>query len=561
MAIILLPKNYSCKNRTHHNPRILMIKQRLVLLIVFLCSSLLLNSVFSPLNFVEHRVSLSLYSLAIDTETGESNEFINLGFSAFEYEQAKLQEAKIINEYDLTAILLHWKRFDGLQRTLQYLIHTDLFKEIIIWNNNPTINLTLHHFANLTRSHKPIHIINSKENLKDEAKYRACAEAKTHACFYVDDDYNPGHYLKCLIASFRSDPNLLHTVTEVYTFYTNLVWTYFDSTIDLHSGFSWIGCGSVFLRQYAQHHIQLMHKFFQNYTGKQFLSTESIQFIWLLIDLLALSDVFFSVWLNDISVQMNTVLRQQTSRSSQPTVPFSSTRNFYDHQYKSSVLAIRILEQSLRSDRSSKDNVTFSRQRNRRFPSYVKSPNLNDDFIFYTNLLPLDFENIPFNISHDFQRGTRENLPENPNVKHFRNHSTLRAVDYNLKTCWHTHRNIQSNEFFAIDFLSIQSTMMFIITVAHSSRLQSQLDVRVSFDGLFWVSYRSTNGVYRRKNRTLEGDRYAYLFDSNEFNIGFRSFRYISFNALKNFDVQFQVCEIEIVSKDNLSRIKLDFEK
>lgn len=254
-----------------------MIKQRLVLLIAFLCSSLLLNSLFSPLNFV--RASLRVYSLVIDIKTGDSNEFINIGFGAFEYEQAKLRQAKLINEYDLAAILLHWKRFDGLQRVLQYLIHTDLFKEIIIWNNNPTINLTLHHLANLTQSHKPIHIINSKENLRDEAKYRACAEAKTRACFYVDDDYNPAHYLKCLIASFRSDPDLLHAVTDVYTFYTNLVWTYFDSTIDLHSGFSWIGCGSVFLRQHAQHHIQLTHKFFQNYTGKQFLSTESIQFM------------------------------------------------------------------------------------------------------------------------------------------------------------------------------------------------------------------------------------------------------------------------------------------
>jgi hypothetical protein len=121
-------------------------------------------------------------------------------------------------------------------------------------------------------SKKFIRIINSKENLKDKAKYRACAEAKTRACFYVDDDWNTAHYLKSLIASFRSDPNLLHSVTDAYTFYTNLVWSYFDREIDLHSGFSWIGCGSVFLRQHAEHHLQLIQKFLQNHTSKNIIT-------------------------------------------------------------------------------------------------------------------------------------------------------------------------------------------------------------------------------------------------------------------------------------------------
>ena len=193
-------------------------------------------------------------------------------FSILDYEQAKRQETVLYNKYDLTAVLLHWKRFDELRITLQYLIRTNLFKEIIVWNNNPQMNLTLQHLTNHSQTHTtPIRIINSKENLKDEAKYQACAQAKTRACFYVDDDFNVDHYLKCLISSFRSDPNLLHAITDPYTFYTNLVWSYFDATIDLHTGFSWIGAGSIFLRQHAEHHLQLMHKYLRNRTGYPFL--------------------------------------------------------------------------------------------------------------------------------------------------------------------------------------------------------------------------------------------------------------------------------------------------
>ena len=238
-----------------------------LMLIAIACLLLLLKNDFFSVILNIHRESFQIMSLSINDEKDDANEFLNLGFSIFEYKQAKLEETKVHNEYDLTAILLHWKRFDGLQRTLHHLLQTDFFKEIIVWNNNPQINLTLQQLTRDKSLHKFIRIINAEKNFKDEGKYRACAQAKTRGCFYIDDDYNAGHYLKSLIASFRSDPNLLHAVTDAYTFYTNLVWTYFDSKINLHSGFSWIGCGSIFLRQHAQQHLQLMYTFLRNHTG------------------------------------------------------------------------------------------------------------------------------------------------------------------------------------------------------------------------------------------------------------------------------------------------------
>lgn len=256
---------------------------------------------------------------------------------------------------------------------------------------------------------------------------------------------------------------------------------------------------------------------------------------------------------------MNTILRPQLSRSSSSSVSFSSTRYFSHLQYISSVLAIRILEQTLRSDRSKKTQITFSNQQNHRFPPYIKSPSLHDNFIFYTNILPIEFNNISFNIARDFQRGTRRNLPRHPNVNYFKNHGTLKALDGDLATCWQTHREIRSDDFYAIDFLSIQSTVLFTIAVAHSSRFQADLDVQISFDGLRWISYASLNGIYKKINRTLEEHLYTYLFDSSEFNLGFRSFRYISFKARTNREDRFQVCEIDILPSEKLTHIKLDF--
>jgi hypothetical protein len=248
-----------------------MLKQCTILFVI-LALTLLSFQYISLLPIINHQIRIKIKYLLTNNTEHNSNDYTYVGFSAFEYEQAKLQETKVQSEYDLTAVLLHWKRLEGVKNTLQYLLNTNLFKQIIIWNNNPHINLTLHHFNTTNYTDKFIHIINSKVNLKDEAKYRACTQAKTRACFYVDDDWNISHYLKSLISSFRSDPNLLHSVTDAYTFYTNLVWTYLDSEIDLHTGFSWIGCGSVFLRQHAKNHLKLMHRFLQNHTSNTFIN-------------------------------------------------------------------------------------------------------------------------------------------------------------------------------------------------------------------------------------------------------------------------------------------------
>lgn len=276
--------------------------------------------------------------------------------------------------------------------------------------------------------------------------------------------------------------------------------------------------------------------------------------------MISLSDVFFSIWLNDIPVQINTNIRNQPSEVFDESVSFSSTSRFGYLQHTSSVLAIRILEHSLRFDRSNNDKITFPRQQNRRFPVYVKSSSINDDFIFYTNVLPFHYQNISFNISHDFERGTRKNLPQDVNVNYFLNHTTWKSIDDDLSTCWQTHREINLNDFYAIDFLSIQNNVTFTVAVAHSLELQTTLDISISFDSFRWLSYRSRNGIYT-KNRKLKENLHTYLFDSNKFNQGFQSFRYISFKAMKDWDHRFQVCEIQIIPEKRITGVMLDFEK
>ena len=259
--------------------------------------------------------------------------------------------------------------------------------------------------------------------------------------------------------------------------------------------------------------------------------------------------MFFSLWLNDVPTQLNANIRELPDAHRGPS--FSSTGEFLDLQYRSSVLAIRILEKALRLNHSN-SSVSFTRQQYRRFPTYVKSPGPKNSFIFYSNILPLDFERIPFNIDLHFERGTRKNLPRDAGIKHFHLYGTGNAVDKVITTCWHTPRTIRPGDFFAIDFLRIRTNMTFSLIIAHSLTMQTSLETSISLDGLWWVAYRSLRGITFTNSTFSNPKLQTIMFDSAQFTPGFQSFRHIAFRAVHPQESPLKVCEIQLV--DNPGR-------
>lgn len=189
------------------------------------------------------------------------------GFNEIEIEYGVNKYNKLKNEYQLTGIILHWRRMNGVQQLVKTMLeYDDLFSNIIIWNNNPTKKLTLKDL--LIENTDRIEIVNSDTNIKDQAKYRACQLAKTKACFYVDDDWDIKMYMKSLYSNFLLEPTILHSITDQFTYFTNLMWTFFDKNIELHTGFSWIGCGSVFSRENAVRHLKYLNYFLDTETNR-----------------------------------------------------------------------------------------------------------------------------------------------------------------------------------------------------------------------------------------------------------------------------------------------------
>ncbi|CAF4125886.1 unnamed protein product [Adineta steineri] len=337
---------------------------------------------------------------------------------------------------------------------VKYLFDTQLFKEIIIWNSNRHMNLTLHQINTDINMIKFIRIINSKENITHKIKYLACSQANTSACFFIYDKWYRPYYIKSLIASFYSNPNTLHFISN-----------YLNKEIDVLTSFSWTDYGCIFLRKYAQQHLNLINKY-------------------LIHDL-------FVIWFNDVSIQLNIDSRHHSSKQ---RLSFLSSSNLL---YNESVLAIRKLQYSLHRDRFISNNTLFFRKQNHNSSIYVKSPSFNDRFIFFSNVLPIYDDHKVHDISF---------------------HNTWKAVDGNLSTCWQTNRTIYSGDFFAIDFLYAQTNITFVLIVSHDRIMQANLETSISFNGIWWIPYESLRGVFLEAN---ENSRNIYLFNSGQFNEGF----------------------------------------
>ncbi|CAF5203699.1 unnamed protein product [Rotaria magnacalcarata] len=56
--------------------------------------------------------------------------------------QAKSLEVECEQQYQLTAVVINWKRLSSVQLAVQRYLNATHFRRIIVWNNNPTINLT-----------------------------------------------------------------------------------------------------------------------------------------------------------------------------------------------------------------------------------------------------------------------------------------------------------------------------------------------------------------------------------------------------------------------------------
>lgn len=111
-------------------------------------------------------------------------------------------ESELFNK--ITAVLLNWKRPDGVKKICDHLLESELTGEIIIWNNNAEISFSY--------MHEKVRIINCSEDFGLFTRFAAASLAKYPCILYHDDDIvAPEATLKELYNNWMKQPYSCHT--------------------------------------------------------------------------------------------------------------------------------------------------------------------------------------------------------------------------------------------------------------------------------------------------------------------------------------------------------------
>jgi hypothetical protein len=113
--------------------------------------------------------------------------------------------------------------------------------------------------------------------------------AKYDYCYFQDDDWL-NLYMDSLYTNFLENPNLIHSNSMPIIYLESRRWMFANADKDLHTGFTWLGCGSFVPREKVQR--------FLGQLGSISLSK----------DRLKLADRYFSLWTNQYPYQLSNPL-------------------------------------------------------------------------------------------------------------------------------------------------------------------------------------------------------------------------------------------------------------
>ncbi|KAF9352507.1 hypothetical protein BGX26_009691 [Mortierella sp. AD094] len=376
-----------------------------------------------------------------------------------------------------TAILLGWKRLDGLKLVVKYLARYPYIKEIIVWNNNKDNKLTRDDFE-FDSGFGPLpelQVYNGKENLHDFAKYMSCSLAKYQHCYFQDDDWLNTH-MDALYTNFLTSPSLIHTNTLPLIHMEHRRWTFTNEDVKMHAGFAWMGCGAFIPREKAQRLLE------QGGNGN------------LAKDRLRVIDMYFSIWTNQYPYQLVNYLTPLDQKNGW------STDGVNDHWaivFRNMLDAAGRLYSALLANPEVSEKDYFPREEELPLikDRHTRSPCFNDKCLFRTSMDPYpEPKEVSFN--GDLQTIEEQNAKfyalEYPTNEFINKFAYIHAVDNDPLTCWNSFKIPQVGDSFGLHLIKATPLRKFTVTSSKSlTHLEGMFTVMVSDrTGEVWTTCR-----------------------------------------------------------------------
>ncbi|KAG0014833.1 hypothetical protein BGZ80_010199 [Entomortierella chlamydospora] len=392
----------------------------------------------------------------------------------------------------VTAVILSWKRKEGAKTVVAHLRKYPFIQEILIWNNNAEIELSVADFADhrnqdtTENSWPSVTVFNSVANLHDFSKYTTCTLAKYDHCYIQDDDWI-NLSLDSMYSIFVDQPNSLTTSTIPAMYAQQRSWVFQNPQIGLHTGFTWLGAGS-FMPKKA------VFKFLMQLGGSN-LWKERVQ----------LSDLFFSLWRNQYPIVLSHSLAP-LDQSSSWSGRIDQWSVVYEHMSDAveritTVLSgLGLVQGSPHRVGAKVDFVTDEEEplvKNR----HTRSSCANDKCLFQTNVdmfpapelmkWPIEPHNRDIH-AHE----ARIKALNYPSPEFVAMHTYHYAVDQDLSTCWRSYHSFTSGDYFGLRFVlpllelgeNAKSIEIWSTLAPTLQAIQSNMVIKASIDGTTWMT-------------------------------------------------------------------------
>ncbi|CAB4417263.1 unnamed protein product [Rhizophagus irregularis] len=373
---------------------------------------------------------------------------------------------------------------------LKPLAESDTLTKILVWNNNNKTRIYSKDFK-LNNSDVELNVFNSEENLHDLSKYTTCSMAKYDYCYFQDDDWL-NLYMDSLYTNFLENPNLIHSNSMPVIYLESRRWMFANVDKNLHTGFTWLGCGSFVSRAKVQ----------------RFLG--QLGSISLIKDRLKLADRYFTLWTNQYPYQL-----------SNPLTPLDQKDGWGVDQWNMVYNNILDATQKLYTALAVKSNSEFFAREEEK-PYYndriIRAPCLNDKCLFLTNIDPFPHPSRVYyanNITHVRDQESKFNKLDFPSKFFWNNYAYHYAVDSDEKTCWNS---------FKIPKIEI---------------LDASFYIRVSSGGNRWRTCNITSS-----NNTDHKNRNTFEFDCSNTVKNKQLIRFIRIEASRDFLEPFEICSL-----------------
>lgn len=434
------------------------------------------------------------------------------GLSLLQVEEAKAtlateREAK----RSMSLILTHWKRTGNLHRILTTMSALGLFREVVVWNNNNLATpLNESQLETFVSPLIPIRVLNA-DNLKDEAKYRACAAAQSDYCYYQDDDWDTAHYAAALIESFRPFIPQPVIATDTHTAFNDVSQTWVDRQAGINAGFAWIGCGAVYPRHLAVRHVFILERF---------LSPSERR----------LADKYFTTLMNAPPAVVQVPLRTL----GEGDVSFSAEAGFADEESKACHKSIQLLSHLVQINANESSSFPELQFPYVPFPSYVRAIGKLGEMTLISSMSPLN-PRVPGQSTTDYACGSY--LPDLK--ERFVQAAHVHAMDRDPTTCWVIPAGTERGHFFAVDSLHVREWMRAWILSPDAAAIRDDWDVQLSLNGRVWASlgYCAQIGV--------SGDHGGFLdVPAHSCGESFKYARFMGFFLRKDAVIDYRICEV-----------------